>query len=362
MLQHLSCSVWVPLGASLCRRGEQLPNSFCSQGTGGLASAYLASSQHLPRKHQLVFRDLHAGITHPNLTHHPLHSLSQPPHPSHRQGWGSVPTLISRFPLENRPVILVSLGLERLGTAGVKPPPPPSRGDLPSQHNPSLCGCSEAQQCSERQQLLLVLLTMDAVLSSPLGTAWCLQLSMTKGARGARRTSRGVSQPLLPCESASSTPPVKGKGREKEEGECCRKALPFQEAGLTQEVKTTNTSAGTDKHRVLPTTCHRQGLKFLSPEPAHSATQQGELLAWMGSAAGLLRSQPQPGFPYSRDSVPQALKAEMLLRALHLSAPMYILAAGPSPALLLGPQDSEPQILRVKKEHGTSCPSTAEIS
>lgn len=78
------------------------------------------------------------------------------------------------------------------------------------------------------------------------------------------------------------------------------------------------------------------------------------------------RRQPEPGFPYPSDSGPQALKAEMLLRALHLSAPMYILAAClPSPALLLVPQDSEPhlpQILRAKKEHETSCPSTAGIS
>lgn len=107
-----------------------------------------------------------------------------------------------------------------------------------------------------------------------------------------------MSQPLLPCESASSTPPAEGKGREKEEGECCRKPLPFQEAGLTQEFKTTDTSVGTDKWhmapRSLPTTRCRQGAKSLSPgklfpQPAPSATQRGEPLPWTSSAAGQLK-------------------------------------------------------------------------
>lgn len=234
MLQLLSCSIWVPLGPSHCRRGEQLPNSFCSQGTGALGSAHQASSQHLPRKDLLVSRDLHAGITHPDLTPHSLHSLSQPPRPSNRQGWGSVPTLISLFPLENMHVIwcpwvwrdweLLELSLLLLPLWGTYPPStsPASVGEVKP---------SSAARGS--QQVLLILHTMDAVLGSPLGTALCLQLSMTKGAWGARRTSRGVSQPLLPCESASSTPPVKGKGRGKEKGKCCRKALAFQAAGLT---------------------------------------------------------------------------------------------------------------------------------
>ena len=145
--------------------------------------------------------------------------------------------------------------------------------------------------------------------------------------------ARGVSQPLLPCESASSTPPAKGKGKEKK-GECCRKPLPFQEAGLTQEVKTTNTSVGTDKRHALPTTRHRQGAKSLSPgklfpEPAHSATQRGEPLTWTGSAAGrlkeptsarasLLQQQCPPGSK-SRDSSPPP--APLCSHAHHGSSP-----------------------------------------
>lgn len=121
----------------------------------------------------------------------------------------------------------------------------------------------------------------------------------------------------------------------------------------------------TDKHCVLPTTCHRQGLKFFSPSQSTQPPSKGS--SWLGWALQRdgSRSQPQPGFPYSSDSVPQALKAEMLLRALHFSAPMHILAACPSPAFLLVPWDSEPhlpQILRAKKKHGTSCPSAAGIS
>lgn len=64
-------------------------------------------------------------------------------------------------------------------------------------------------------------------------------------------------------------------------------------------------------------------------------------------------------------SVPQALKAETYPFHLPLSAPMHILAACPSPAVLLVPWGSDShllQILRAKKDHGTSCPGTAGTS
>lgn len=130
---------------------------------------------------------------------------------------------------------------------------------------------------------------------------------------------------------------------------------------MTQEVKTTNTNVGTDKYCVHPTTCYRQELKFLSLSQPTQAPSKGS--SWLGQALqqDCSRSQPQPGFPYSSDSVPQALKAEMLFRSVHFSAPMYILTACPSPALPLLLR-TLPQILRVKKEHRTSCSSTAGIS
>lgn len=125
---------------------------------------------------------------------------------------------------------------------------------------------------------------------------------------GQAEPAKGVNQPLLPYESASLTPPAEEKGREKE-GECCRRPLPFQEAGLTQEIETTNSSVVTDKWHTLPTIRHRQGAKSLSPgklfpqppnkglfpKPAHSATQQGEPLAWTGSAAGQLEESTSAG-------------------------------------------------------------------
>lgn len=61
-----------------------------------------------------------------------------------------------------------------------------------------------------------------------------------------------------------------------------------------QEFKTTDTGVGTGKWHAaphgLPTTHRRQGAKSLSlgklfPQPAPSATQQGEPLPQMGSAA-----------------------------------------------------------------------------
>jgi len=60
-----------------------------------------------------------------------------------------------------------------------------------------------------------------------------------------------------------------------------------------QEINTTETSVGADRQHALPTTRRRQGAKSLSPgklftQAAPSATQRGEPLARMGSAAGRL--------------------------------------------------------------------------
>lgn len=192
--------------------------------------------------------------------------------------------------------------------------------DIPPSVTPAQVQWEPGSAARGSQQVLLALHTMAAALSSPQGTAQlttaplCLQLSTTKGYGGGQaEPAKGVNQPLLPYESASLTPPAEEKGREKED-ECYRKPLPFQEAGLTQEIETTNSSVvtdntATDKWHALPTIRHRQGAKSLSPgklfpqppnkglfpKPAHSVTQQGEPLAWTGSAAGQLEEPTSAG-------------------------------------------------------------------
>ena len=185
MLQLLSCSIWVSLGASHCRRGEQLPTStaepreqaLCHQHTWPLPS-------NPPREDQSVPTDLHAGTTHPTSAHHPLQSLSQSlwgqaSHPILVTGtaWALSPhlspfffllktCLLSQHPWAWRDWELLELSL---------PGGFPLYRDIPCSATPAHVQWEPSSTARGSQQALLALHTMAAALSSPPGTA---QLAM----------------------------------------------------------------------------------------------------------------------------------------------------------------------------------------
>lgn len=160
MLQLLSCSVWVTLGAAHRRRGKQLPTNLAEPRKQALCHRHSwPRPSNPPKKDPLVLRDLHAGTTHPASARHPLHrpasapvGSSVPPHPGGRHSLGSVPTLIFLlFPLEDMPAVSASLGLEGLRTARVKSPwGLPSLQGHTTQQDPSPHAV-EAWQRSQRQ-------------------------------------------------------------------------------------------------------------------------------------------------------------------------------------------------------------------
>lgn len=126
MLQLLSCSIWVTLGTSHCRREEQLSTSMAEPREQALCHQHTwPPPSNLPSWCPDISMLAFTPPQHTILCTACLGPCgsSVSPHPGRRHSLGSAPTLISLlFCLEDLPAILASLGLEGLGTARVKPP------------------------------------------------------------------------------------------------------------------------------------------------------------------------------------------------------------------------------------------------